>query len=238
MADEMAFIPISYVIESYKNELGDYSKDNDIRYAFIIKELFIELNLYNSTYFSTYYGQVDANNIMWLPDSYVDYIRISIIHNGELWTLTKKDTIVLPAKTTCLLDYVEPSNLGASPFPAGLQYNTGGGLNVGYYRVDERQRKIVFEGNLAGMTIVLDYISTGLTITEKTKIPIKLLPVLKDGLDYTLAKRNRELPEYRVKSIHNRYITSLRKYESSIKMVTPDELYDAIASGWKQGPKR
>jgi hypothetical protein len=196
------------------------------------------MNLYNTTYFSTYRGTVNEVGILLLPDDYVNYIRIGLIYNGQFWSLTKNDSIDIPQKGICLIDVADANNTDEINFPQGLNYAQGGGVNVAEYRVDNKGRRIVFNGMMNGVEVVVDYESTGISMSEKTLIPIKLLPVLKNYLDMILAVRDATLPEYRVKSKEVRFHLSLRKYERSEKMPTPDEVLDVIRSGYSQSIKR
>jgi hypothetical protein len=236
--DTKPFVSLMNVVTSYKNEVGNYDTANDFRYLNIVKEGFTEMNIYNTTHFQTYRGTVNSAGILSLPSDYINYILISIVYQGQLWTLTKNNSIDFTQKGACLIDVADVNNTDEIIRPQGLSYAKGGGVNVGEYRVDNKARKITFNGTMNGVEVVVDYESTGISMSEKTYIPIKLLPVLKNYLDKILAVRDTTLPEYRVKAKEVRFINSLRKYERSEKMPTPDEVLDVLRSGYSQSIKR
>jgi hypothetical protein len=118
-----------------------------------------------------------------------------------------------------------------------LNYAKGGGYNVGEFRVDDRERVIRFRGALAGKLVVVEYKSSGISLDSQTFIPVMMIPTLKEYLEYTLIKRDRDVPEVKVERCRRQYLEAKRQY---IKRKNPFNIYDildVINQGRSQGVK-
>ena len=132
---------------------------------------------------------VNEQNTVSLPNDYMGYSGIGIENNGRMWTFTRNRNILLPANMTCGVwdrqtvetntnangqlavgGFSENPALENNGYPSG-GYTQGGGFNIAYYRIDERRRMIVFlnQESVSGLTIVLEYYSTG--VNGNTIIP-------------------------------------------------------------------
>jgi len=236
--DTKAFLTLKQIVSSYLNEKGIYTKENVMRYLILVKEGYTEINIYNTSFFTTYKTVVNVANMIYMPDDMIDYLRILVIENGELWELGRNDDIAFSTLGTCLIDVAEQSNLNATRDIPAFGYGVSGGYNVGNYRVDKHARTITFEGYMVNKDVIIEYSSSGVSMSAETYVPVALSPVLKNYIDKIVAVRDDTMPEYKVKSKEVRFSHSLRKYVRQEKMPTPQELMDVFRSAYALSPKR
>jgi len=235
--DTPSLVKIDQVVLSFLNEKEE-GFENYMRYKQIVIEgLTQELGVSHTEGIKVYYAVVDEVNNVYLPQDYIRYSRIGIIMNGQIYTLTKNDNILIPEGKVCGVEEVNADLLTKLNLPHALNYAKGGGYNVGEFRVDERERVIRFRGSLAGQVIVVEYRSSGVSLDTETYIPIMVVPVLKEYLEYTLMKRNPDVPESKVYRYRQQYLEARRQY---IKRKNPFNMYDVmdvIDRGKTQGVK-
>lgn len=232
--DSKAYITLSQVVNSYLNEVGDYTKDNFLRYLNIVIEGMSEINMDTVMYTKNYYPVVTSTNTVSLPPDFVDYLVIGYINRGIIRTLTRNDDINIPSGEVCGIEIVDDNALSKAEIPVVHGYASGGAWNIGEYTIDYNKRRIVFKGDLMGQQLVIRYVSTGINMSEQTYIKRDMMHVLKDYLQYILAKRSVSLPEARVLRLERQYYNKLAEYKRSQWQLTKDELLDIFYSGYSQ----
>lgn len=235
--DSNALISIRQVVSSYLNEAGIYTLENYNRYLQICIEGLSHLNIYYVPSYRITYGTVDSINCYDLPDDFIDYYRIGVILDGKIWTLTKNDKIPTINAISCGEDLGDADNQGAIDIPYAHQYAINGGWNFGYYRVDKEKRRIVFSGDMIGRQIVLEYISTGVSLSGSTWVPRELSKVLKDYIHWKAIQRDPQVALNHREVARRDYYDSLAEYNRLQCSFTVDELLDALASGFGQSIK-
>lgn len=240
MANTDAFVSIEYVVASYLNQKGIYSLENMERYKNIVIENYTDLNIRITLNFDEFRGTPSAAGILTLPSDFIDWWDISIISEGMKYPLkVNKDLDIAPPGPAAV--YVaHPENLNTLPLPVyGPAYATGGGFNVGEITVKKKDRIIIFAGGTAiGQEIVVTYVSSGVNMTGTTLIPRELVPLLKAYLHYSILSVDDEAPANKVKMAHDEYILQQLKYNTFKNDITYSEIYDILAGGWSQSPKR
>jgi hypothetical protein len=116
---------------------------------------------------------MDSNYIVYMPDDLILVNRICVPIDGELWPLTKRDSIVPTTSESGgseVLD--EDDGEGVDVTNKGIYYSRKGGRNYeGYFRPDYRKRRIIFR-NVSRTEVLMDYVTSGVDLTETTYIPI------------------------------------------------------------------
>lgn len=235
--DTPALVPFKTIILSYLNARGDYSTDDYKRMYQIALEGYRELNIHHTRTFKSAYLTVNEVGIVKLPSDFIEYIRIGLVDNGMVWTLSKNNNLKFTEKGACYIDVADPQ-LNTDLTKNSFNYSSGGGVNVGEYRIDERQRTIIFRGQMTGREIILEYISTGIGMSEDTFVPVELLPVIRDYIHWTMLKYDREAPQVQKDDAQRNYSNSLVKYLRLKLTPSLDEVLDAIRSGYSQTAKR
>ncbi len=177
------FVTIRYIVMSILNRLKEYSM-RDYKYiAQLVIEGFTDLNMYHlSNNVEVQYLYMTAAKTVSVPTDFIDWIKVGITINGKIMALTKDDSIALPRKFE---DGKDVGNIDASNINqyvvftdhfrrgryVGGMYGMRGGVNQAYYRYDAERRQFIFTGNIPRSEIVLEYISSGVSLTSSTVIP-------------------------------------------------------------------
>lgn len=231
-----ATVSVEQVVVSYANERGKYDLSTIKRYEKIVIEGYSDLNMNYVIYPNYTTGVVNEANIFSLPADFVDYLKIGVLKNGKIHTLSENSDIALSMPDVCGVE--TNNNTTAMEYPWFTDYTRPGGWNVANYRIDKTRRRIVFEGAMMGETIHLPYISTGIPSTGQVFVPRDMMPVLKNYLDWTIKRRDDDMPLSKSEVARRDFYESLAQYERSNNSMTADEILDAIRSGYTQGPKR
>lgn len=185
-------IPLQQTVYNVLNDLGIYSKENYLRFMqFAIRGL-KDLNLHSAPGPEVVYLTSTVSGIVDLPQDFISDYKIGIKRNGRIWTLTKINDLLLPRTDECgepqaegtfsdhavtfndsevanqVVYYTPHFNEGGY---VGALYGAIGGINSGYYRIDYERNQLVLSNVAAGTTIVVEYKSTGVSMTASTLIP-------------------------------------------------------------------
>ncbi len=117
---------------------------------------------------------MDSLGFVHLPDDYIEFVNIGIAVNGQLFTFTRNDLIIVT--TTLANGVVTQDSLQGE----GIQIEEGavwghgakGGKNQYYYTLDEDNRQIYVSG-FPKQTVQLTYISSGIHLDSQTLINVK-----------------------------------------------------------------
>lgn len=235
--DTPGLVKITDVVNSYINETGE-STDNFFRYLQIVIEGLTSLNIKNTIGFKVYFTSVNSNNIIHFPSDMIKYSRIGILKDGLIYTLTKTNNLALPNGDICGVEVVADDNLNTLFLPSQLNYAQGGGYNLAAYRIDDLGRRIIFKGSLTGETVVIEYKSSGVNLSGETYIPVIIIPVLKEYLNLTITKRNKNASLGEKQQANLYFINARNDYVKTKHAFNMTEFLDAIYSGYSQGVKR
>lgn len=233
-----AYIPITQVVDSYLNERGEYSVDNYRRYLQIILEGYRTLEIQNPTQLKTVVLEINDANVAQLPADYIDYARIGVVRNGRIYTLSKNNDLYLKDKVLCGTQSLIEGADSVPDVSNYLWYTVGGGFNVGQYRIDNIKNSVYFGGDLSTYTVVMEYVSDGISGDDTTYVPKTMLPLLKSYLDYIISLREKKDPLGRTQMLMQLYYNEVNVFSQLTSGVTIDEVMDAIRSGYSQGAKR
>ena len=164
------------------------------------------------------------------PDDLIKFIGVGVAYNGQIWPLSHKGKINTTTTTTAGVedfdsDIGEGINLNNSIWTG---YQAKGGLNVsGYFVVDYANRRLMLR-NFTGTQVWMYYVTSGISLTADTFIPIIYEPTL---MSYILmseeaykAEGNPNLYE-RYKSLYDTNLRFLRKSQRD----SLQEVYDTIS---------
>lgn len=190
----------------------------------------VNLNIYHLQTATAEYLTVDSNNMVLLPEDFIDYIRIGWLSNGKIITYSRNDAIYLPRATSCinpsidsgLLYGEEDTNTVWVQVPMKVYNNA-------YYRIDKEYNRIIFKGDLIGEQIVLEYTSTGVSTGGETWIPRIAQEAMIAHVHYQKVLNDKESQS----EINRRLLIlghELDKLERAEIDFTADELIDVISS--------
>jgi hypothetical protein len=225
------------VSESFISE-GDFTAKGYMQRASIVIRGIRHLQLHTLKQIKTVMLPISAINTVDMPEDYIKYIRVGLNADERVYTLTYNPNIVLLNETLCGADdrditasndnvLVLPYN--STPFN-GNTYGLSGGYNC-YFREDKEHGRLVLEGEMpADADILLEYLSSGISISEDTQIPIIAYEALLAWLYWKLDKENPRLM--------NLFGIEETKLKNFIHSFTLSELLDAGYLGSAQSIKR
>jgi hypothetical protein len=194
MTASKALIQVEEIAASYANSKGEYGKSQTYRYLQIILEGFADLNIFTTSEVGKvnwYAGTVGTDGCIELPSDCIDYVRIGTPINGVIQTLTRNDNLDMPIGLECgqVTGVTVTQYLLGEPIYwnwTTVDYAATGGKNFAYYRFDKPNRRIVFNGDCVNRPIVIEYISTGISLSGETWIPREMMQLLKLYLNWQL----------------------------------------------------
>ena len=238
--DTPAVIPVTEVVKSYLNSKGTYTKINSRRYLQMLLEGFGDLNIFTSGSFKTYYPTIDSTNRISVPLEYIDYVRIGFPMLGEIWTLTKNDNLILPNAMDCGAEVGDSENMTPIDFANlnWVDYGATGGANFLYYRWDKENRKLVFQGDGVGRQVIVEYLSTGVSLSGDTMVPREMLSLLKTYLRWQELSYDDRTPMNKEEIARRNFYDAKNQYNNFKNSFTVNEFLDALYSTYRQTPKR
>lgn len=214
-----------------------------------------DLNFYHHYHVEVAYLPVNEMNAVNLPDDYIDYHKIGILSNGQVWTLSINDNIALPRREVCgqtirsvitsgnpegvgmNYGYYFPDHYRNGRFVGGL-YGLGGGFNTAYYRIDKGRNQIILSGSVPRCEIVLEYQSNGISTSRESLIPMVCREVLIAYAVWKMAEGDMDMPMNRIMLYKQNYYEEIEKFRFLETSITLDEFKDALYEGFYNGPKR
>jgi hypothetical protein len=188
-----------------------------------------------------YYGRIDHISRLALPDDYVTYLKVGVLVGNRIWTLSYDPTLALKPVPPCLEQFTndEAEAVGTAwdvpPYistiwGAGVTNNFAGGgaYNLNYYRIDEEQRMIYFDGTMVNHMICLEYISNGINVTGDTRVIEAYVNVLIDYLIWQQVNYDGTVPAAEKERREKRWFISLQKANLMAEGNRIDEVLDAL----------
>jgi len=139
--------------------------------------------------------EMNDNLMVNLPMDCIRFKTVGIPLNGKLWTYTKDEGIIttttlVAGAETLDADYGEGEDINPE---YNLNYATKGGINdYGYYKVDHEKNRIVFR-NVDRSEILVEYISSGVSKTATTYIPIIAKEAIESYIYWALISQKRDI---------------------------------------------
>jgi len=115
---------------------------------------------------------MDSNEIIYLNDDVTHINAIYVPLEGQLWPLTKLMTMVPTTSESMGAEILDPDwGEGVRIAERRSGYAARGGDNVyGYYYPDYQKRRVIFR-NVTRSEVLMDYITSGISLTAETYVP-------------------------------------------------------------------
>lgn len=239
---------IDYIVHSAMNRLGVESDKYLDRYRIVALEYFSEnLNLFHLPNISVKYYKPSASNKFQLPPDYVDYTKVGIEYNGEVWTLGLNTSMLKPQQDACGTQigasrpkggYVFVDHYRADGFITGL-LGIGGGWNVSYFSVDRESNTLSLQGSLPKKTIILEYISSGVRMDGTTMVPLEAVDSIRQEIMFVhMASHKDTYGSYEITRQEKRVKEAELLLDRFLTTPTISELMDVFYKSYHQGVKR
>lgn len=247
-----SYVTLNTVVKSFMNEKNEQSIVNYERYLQMAIEGFSDIRIFNLNSVEVAFLAVDPDTkIARLPSDFITMSKIGVKINNRYWTLTMNNDIVpIRPESICAtpiesVESTDTTNYGGyyyAPFWRNgyLQtafYSVGGGFNMAYYKIDEPNSRIIFNGNVPTDEVIMEYVSSGV-MAGGSPIPRKAVPAIKAYLHWktNLYDRNLSLGERQyMEQLYNVELNALRRLENSFTM---DQFLDSFYSTTSQSVKR
>lgn len=229
---------LSNVVTSYLNSRGDYSKENYMRYLQIVIEGYTDLNIYHSLSLRSITKRVNDANMIALESDFIDWAKIGIIIGGILHPLGVNNSIQLPKDDITVYNPSVPEHLAGLDYSHYLDYSSTGGNRYAEFKVFPEKRKIQFRGSVKNYDILIEYISSGVSMEGDTLIPIQMIPVLRTYLKWQLLEYDDGASLNSKIRAEQQHGNELIKVVNAQNALGAEEFIDIIRSGYKQTVKR
>jgi len=250
---------IAEIVYDYINETGNYTMKDFMRLSQIVIRGITKLNIRNLHRVEV--ADLEVNTELYttdLPDDYIDWVRLGLDYDGRLYPISHNPNLILPRGEDCGVEDRDVANINTNVITTSttspvlyLPFYTSGtytpaiyGLSGGwadmFFRIDDEYRRIILEGEMpvGHVNIRLEYISSGVSLTTQTVIPLQAKEVLIAWLRWRTSIDDPGTPFNKVLEFKNLYGTELAELDSIEYKLTLDQLRDAGYRSQKQGMKR
>ena len=190
---------------------------------------------------------VNDNLTVDLPKDYVNYTRIGQCKShGRIETLGYDEYLCIQNKIDCCgapddHDFsgeisVSGGNSRNGELTGGW-YGRSGGYRDGYYRIDREKSQIALSSELAGESIVLEYISDGSRINGDMKVNVLAEEALRAYMWWKLLQRKSNVPLGEKEAARRDWYNEKRLARARIVNFTPDQAWRISRRQVKQSPK-
>lgn len=175
--------------------------------------------------------EINQNLMANLPEDFVLMKTIGIPVNGKIYLFTKDEGIITTTTESNgeeVLDanYGEGVDINPEYYP---DINAMGGTNLaGYFKFDYANRRIVFR-NVRRTEVLLEYRSTGVSLTGETFVPTVLSGLIKSMITYERVRYDSSVPMY-LKDDYLRQVWLEQDKVKSLRMPSIQEVIDAYYS--------
>ena len=245
-------ITLEKIIYEVQSDLNDFSNANYMRMLQWLVRGVSDISINHVSNIEVAYLTANNAGKVDLPADYINYLKIGVCVNGLIQVFGINENLCLRRKEECATDIDYSSKelviKGDIPFVDHYRdgnYQTGvygvpGGFRTTYFRIDKKNRKIVLGGDIPLGEIVLEYESSGISLTGKTYIEDDFREVLIALLHHRLKQHapSNTVSIGEKQQAEALYYFELKKLVRSRNRFTISELMDTIHGSYKQTVKR
>lgn len=241
MADLNGLITLKDIIANVMLDLGPEAREGE--YARMMQWAirgYGELQEFHLNYLKETELTISDISTVTLPTDFVAFISIGIPINGRYWTFTRDDKILSPQTMDCGEDALNEDNgenvvFGAGGYISG--YGVPGGRNDAYYRIDYANNRIILNQNINRSTVILRYITSGVSLEGETYVPRIARECLIAWIHWKRIQHDSRVARVDKESARRDYYEEVNKLRD-ITGPSLEEIYDAIYETIMQVPKR
>lgn len=235
--DTSGTVSLKYIVANTRARMRKDAKDDQYILQYAI-DCISELNMFHLDISGPRTALIAVSDICTIdvPEDYIDYLKVGKIVNGRIRTFSINPNLSIPITGDCGEDTNAWSDITLS-FPAVNTFGVGGGYNEVEYRYDPRSRRFILSGAVPGSYVALEYISTGISISEETYIPKKYVPAIRAYIIWQFVENDDKAPMNDKMRKGQLYADEVTRASAS-EGLTIEELMDAITSGYRQTVKR
>jgi hypothetical protein len=245
--DSPALIDLEDVLAQVKDAIELDSAD-DVHLLEMIIRAIKRLNTFNldGMGFNTWIYKLDPrqNFVIW-PRDCIYWTRIGFIQGRNIFDCEYNPDIPLAIYQQCGVDknpFAKPLHEHGNDFTYdgdwyGHNYSNTGGHSPLKYNEDKKKRMFVFQGSIAGNTVILEYVSSGISHSGKTYIPAYWLETVIADIRWNMAKNDARVGQNKVAALGEERAQCIRE-ASTVEQLTFAQILQALYSGVSQGIRR
>lgn len=193
------------------------------RYLSLAMEGITQLGLYSATYPRQIKVKMNDAGIVSWPEDMIRFISIGAAYRGKLWTYTYKGDIITTTEEE-EGETVPEIELEREVHGSGAAVR--GGKNTHYFKIDYQNRRIFVMG-FPVQDVYLTYISTGISLTEPTYVPLEMSPAIRAYVRWEDDKYNPDVP-FNQKLMNEQIFHQQRRLVESLRWPTAEQWADVI----------
>lgn len=173
------------------------------------------------------------------PPDFEDFIGVYVNISGEMFSLTRKDSIVTTTSLSGVIEVLDPTKGEGVNInnPVGVGPYVKGGINLeGYYVIEWDKRRIHFR-NITAAEVILVYRTSGTMISGATWVPNRYIPALIAYIVYEYFKYDDKYPQSRRQELLSQYNAEIIKL-ADLESPSLEEYMDAIRGTYYATPRR
>ena len=190
---------------------------------------------------------VNTNLTVDLPCDFVNYTRIGLCRShGRIETLGYDEYLCTQNNVDLCGDETANDFSGETSVSGGNSrngeltggwYGLGGGHRNGYYRIDRDKARIVLSSELAGQSIVLEYLSDGSNPNGDMKVNALAEEALRAYMHWKIIQRRAGIPIQEKEAARRDWYNEKRLARARVVNFTPDQAWRISRKQVKQSPK-
>lgn len=234
--DTSSTVSLNYILASVKNYLQVDDKQDEYFMQLII-DCITDLNIFHVDISGskTVVLPVTVLNTVDLPSDFIDYIKIGMLVNNKITSLSLNENLAMMFTEDCG-EETTPNIQTLLDYPVEHHYGVGGGYNIGEYKIDKRNHRIVINGTIPGGQVVMEYVSSG--VCADTVVPRYAVPAIRAYVLWQRIDNDPRVPLNEKERKNHIYVTEMRRLKEFASRLTVDEIMDALYRGMRQGIKR
>lgn len=243
---------IAWIVKSALNRKGMYSDSNMMRFVTIACEYWSEqINTFLNENIEVAYLDFNGTRIKSLPPDYVDYTKVGININGEVWTLGVNKHLVKPRKESCGLRVDNLGNSASLPnysYPYVDHYRNGalvsglmtmgGGLNTAYFNIDTKERLLIIDGHIPKGEVILEYVSNGIKNDGLAMVDHHYIAPIREYVLWQMVEHDRNVDFRTKKDRERQFLEAEAQAKFFVDSKTVSEFLDILHQSYSQGAKR
>jgi hypothetical protein len=251
-----AVVSLQHIVANFLNERNDYSQAEFKRLLQIAIMGFSNLNMTSLRSYDVAYLTPDDKGQCVLPADFVDYIKIGGNLGGKMYTLTMNKEIIINQQIlngdivnesynvddtiTDEQALYLPHTVGGYLITNLYGYSYSGGLSTtsSMFNIDYDNKLIQLSSTLFVSQLIVEYISTGVSLSVNTYIPRYCEIPMVEYLHWRTRKSDGKFSRGEVMDSKQDYLEAVAVIETLEKMPTYQEIMDVFYGTSKQTIKR
>ena len=236
-------VSLQSIVYNFLNELGIYDMANFRSYLQIAIRGFSNLNMTTVRSFTVEYITVDSKGQALLPDDFIDYRCIGYRSQGRLYSLSLNRNILINRdeingeivteisesnQIPVVGDYIYLPHMNSTGVVVTGMLASGGVVYPSAFNIDYENKIIQLSSMVPSRELVVEYISSGVSLNGNTYVPKKCEDALIEWLHWRTAKSDNKKTRGEKADAKQDYLEAERILLDLETLPTAREVYDVL----------